>query len=433
MYTINNLFNLNHTLAKDYLSQFKYPFEALKGIKGLIIKLGNNLDKEEYQEISEQVWVHKTAKVFPTAYLGAPCIIGPESEVRHCAFIRGSALIGSNCVVGNSVELKNVILFDNVQVPHYNYVGDSILGYKSHMGAGSITSNVKSDKTLVVLKDQHEKLETGIKKVGAMLGDCVEVGCNSVLNPGTVIGKNATIYPLSRVRGAVPSNSIYKDAEDIVKKRIKGVVFDLDGTLLNTITDLNNSINDTYKFYNYPKNNSEAQTMLMVGHGMKNLISQCFEGEDETFINEALKTFLNYYDSQYYVNTKPYQGISELVEELLKRNIKVGVNSNKNDGYTKHLIELNFPGINQDYVIGIKEGDKVKPDPTNVYRVLEKMKLKNDEVLYIGDSPTDVETAKNASLEAIGVSWGFRSKEKILNAGAEKVIKEPKELLEELD
>ena len=216
MYTISELYDLSHTLAADYLGGFTYPWEALKGIKDWIVRLGNSLG-EEYTEIAPQVWVHKTAKIAPTAYLGAPCIIGVGTEVRHCAFIRGSALVGEHCVVGNSVELKNVILFDNVQVPHYNYVGDSILGYKSHMGAGSITSNVKSDKSLVVIHSDPE-IPTGIKKVGAMLGDFVEVGCNSVLNPGTIVGRNSSIYPLSCVRGVVPDNSIYKAAGNIVKK-----------------------------------------------------------------------------------------------------------------------------------------------------------------------------------------------------------------------
>lgn len=216
---ITDLYSLEHTLAADYLRGFTYPWEALKGISDLIISLGNSLSSEEYDNPSENVWVHKTAKVFPSAYLGDPCIIGANTEVRHCAFIRGSALVGENCVVGNSVELKNVIIFDNVQTPHYNYVGDSILGYKSHMGAGSITSNVKSDKTNVVIKSADEQLETGIKKIGAMLGDCVEVGCNSVLNPGTVIGKNSNIYPTSCVRGVVPANSIYKTGGVIAAKR----------------------------------------------------------------------------------------------------------------------------------------------------------------------------------------------------------------------
>ena len=210
MYTIKELYDLDHTAAKAYLEQYTYPWEALKGIKDFIISLGKTLSKDEYDEVSENVWVHKTAKVFPSAYLGAPCIIGPETEVRHCAFIRGSALVGANCVVGNSCELKNVILFDNVQTPHYNYVGDSILGYKSHMGAGSITSNVKSDKKLVVVHNGEEQIETGMKKFGAMLGDNVEVGCNSVLNPGTVIGRNSRVYPTSCVRGVVPEGHIWK-------------------------------------------------------------------------------------------------------------------------------------------------------------------------------------------------------------------------------
>lgn len=219
MYAISELFDLNHTIAKDYLLRFTYPWEALKGVKELVISLGRTLSSEEYEERSENVWVHRTAKVAPTAYLGAPCIVGAETEVRHCAFIRGSALIGAHCVVGNSVELKNVILFDNVQTPHYNYVGDSILGYKSHMGAGSITSNVKSDKTLVCVASGEEKINTGLKKMGAMLGDFVEVGCNSVLNPGTVIGRNTNIYPLSCVRGVIPANSILKSGGVIVEKK----------------------------------------------------------------------------------------------------------------------------------------------------------------------------------------------------------------------
>ena len=211
------LFDLSRTLAGDYLARFEYPWQALDGIKELILTLGPALE-DDYEERAPQVWVHKTAKIAPTAFLGAPCIIGPDTEVRHCAFIRGSALVGANCVVGNSVELKNVILFDSVQVPHYNYVGDSILGYKSHMGAGSITSNVKSDKTLVTVKDGDEKIETGRKKFGAILGDLVEVGCNSVLNPGTVIGPRSNVYPLSCVRGAVPGDSIYKTGGVTVKK-----------------------------------------------------------------------------------------------------------------------------------------------------------------------------------------------------------------------
>lgn len=218
MYTIQDLFDLNHTLAGDYLARFTYPWEALAGISDLILSLGPALGAD-YESPAPDVWVHKSAKVAPTAYLGGPCIIGPDTEVRHGAFIRGSALVGAGCVVGNSVELKNVILFDNVQTPHYNYVGDSILGYKSHMGAGSITSNVKSDKTHVVVTDGAERLDTGRKKVGAMLGDFVEVGCNSVLNPGAVIGRHTRIYPLSSVRGTVPENGIYKRSGDIAAQR----------------------------------------------------------------------------------------------------------------------------------------------------------------------------------------------------------------------
>ena len=216
MNTIVKLYDLSHTLAAEYLSGFAYPWEALKGIKEMILTLGSGLG-EDYRQVSDGVWVHKTAQIAPTAYLGAPCIIGAGTEVRHGAFIRGSALVGENCVVGNSVELKNVILFDNVQVPHYNYVGDSILGYKAHMGAGSVTSNVKSDKSLVVIHAAAE-IPTGLKKVGAMLGDFVEVGCNSVLNPGTIVGKNSTVYPLSCVRGVIPANSIYKTGGIIIAK-----------------------------------------------------------------------------------------------------------------------------------------------------------------------------------------------------------------------
>ena len=218
VYTINDLYDLSHTMAAAYLAGFTYPWEALKGIKDLILTLGPGLDPAEYSEVSPHVWVHNTATVAPTAYLGAPCIIGANTEVRHCAFIRGSALVGENCVVGNSVELKNVILFDNVQTPHYNYVGDSILGYKAHMGAGSITSNVKSDKTPVCVSAPDGKIPTGLKKFGAMLGDYVEVGCNSVLNPGAVIGRHTNIYPLSCVRGFIPAGSIFKTGGVIAAK-----------------------------------------------------------------------------------------------------------------------------------------------------------------------------------------------------------------------
>ena len=217
MLKTRDLYDLKCSIAGEYLSGFEYPWEALKGIKDLILTLGPTLG-EEYTETAPTVWVHRTAKIFPSAYLGAPCIIGPDTEVRHCAFIRGSALVGAGCVVGNSVELKNVILFDGVQVPHYNYVGDSILGHKAHMGAGSVTSNVKSDKSLVVVKNGEEKIETGLKKFGAMLGDFVEVGCNSVLNPGTVIGRHSNVYPTSCVRGMVDEGCIWKNDGSVVKK-----------------------------------------------------------------------------------------------------------------------------------------------------------------------------------------------------------------------
>ena len=220
MHQITELYDLKETLAGEYLAGFTYPWEALKGIKDLIVALGQTLG-EDYKEIAPQVWVHETAKIAPTAYIGAPCIIGENTEVRHCAFIRGSALVGNTCVVGNSVELKNVIIFNNVQVPHYNYVGDSILGHRSHMGAGSLTSNVRSDKALVIIHDGENPIPTGQKKVGAMLGDRVEVGCNSVLNPGTVIGRDSIVYPTSCVRGVVPANSIYKNNGKIVERRME--------------------------------------------------------------------------------------------------------------------------------------------------------------------------------------------------------------------
>lgn len=214
---ITQLYDLEHTLAEDYLAGFEYPWQALPGIKDLILELVEDLG-EAYTEVKPMVWVHQTARVAPTAYLGGPCIIGAHTEVRNCAFIRGCALVGEDCVVGNSTELKNVILFDGVQVPHYNYVGDSILGYRAHMGAGSVTSNVKSDRTPVMVKYGGEIIATGLKKCGAMIGDFVEVGCNSVLNPGTVVGRNSTIYPASAVRGTVPANSICKSEGIVVRK-----------------------------------------------------------------------------------------------------------------------------------------------------------------------------------------------------------------------
>ncbi len=218
MVEINDLLDLSKTIAAELFEGKTYPWEVLDEIKPFILKLGETLDPEEYDHPAEGVWIAKDAKVFPTAYIGAPCIIDHEAEVRHCAFILGSAIVGKKAVVGNSVELKNVVLFDNVQTPHYNYVGDSVLGYKAHMGAGSITSNVKSDKTLVVVKEPGAPHETGRKKFGAILGDNVEVGCNSVLNPGTVVGRRSNIYPTSCVRGVIPADSIYKDKVDIVLK-----------------------------------------------------------------------------------------------------------------------------------------------------------------------------------------------------------------------
>lgn len=215
---IINLYNLNETIAKELLETATYPWEVLPKISDFIIKLGNTLDSNKYEKRAENVWIAKNAKVAPTAYINGPAIIGENAEIRHCAFIRGNAIVGNEAIVGNSTELKNVILFNKVQVPHYNYVGDSIIGFKSHMGAGSITSNVKSDKKLVVVKNGEETIETGLKKFGAMLGDNVEVGCGSVLNPGTVIGRNTNVYPLSSVRGVVKENSIYKNKNEIVEK-----------------------------------------------------------------------------------------------------------------------------------------------------------------------------------------------------------------------
>ena len=215
---IKNLYDLNETIAKELLEGLTYPWEALPKIGAFIVELGEKLDPSKYEKRGENIWVAKSATVAPTAFLNGPLIIDEEAEIRHCAFIRGNAIVGKGSVVGNSTELKNVVIFNSVQVPHYNYVGDSILGYKSHMGAGSITSNVKSDKTLVVVKEEKEQIETGLKKFGAMLGDHVEVGCNSVLNPGTVIGRNTNVYPLSMVRGVVPANSIYKNKNEIEEK-----------------------------------------------------------------------------------------------------------------------------------------------------------------------------------------------------------------------
>lgn len=218
--TIDELFDLEKTIAKDIFEDCTYPWDVLSKIRDFIIKLGETLSLEEYNHPKEDVWISKTAKIFESSYIGGPCIIDHEAEIRHGAFIRGSAIVGKKAVVGNSTELKNVILFDNVQVPHYNYVGDSILGYKAHMGAGSITSNVKSDKTLVKIKSSTYEIETGIKKVGAFLGDNVEIGCNSVLCPGSIIGRETIIYPLSRVRGVIPSKCIYKDIDNIIERNI---------------------------------------------------------------------------------------------------------------------------------------------------------------------------------------------------------------------
>lgn len=216
--TINELYDLNETIAAKLFEGATYPWEVLAKIESFIVELGNTLPEDEYDKVGENVWIAKSATVAPTAYINGPCIIGKDAEIRHCAFIRGKAIVGEGAVVGNSTELKNVVLFNKVQVPHYNYVGDSILGYKSHMGAGSITSNVKSDKKLVVIKNGDEKIETKLKKFGAMLGDHVEVGCGSVLNPGTIIGRNSNIYPLSSVRGVVAPNSIYKKQGEVIEK-----------------------------------------------------------------------------------------------------------------------------------------------------------------------------------------------------------------------
>ncbi len=218
MLKTTDILDLSKTIASAVFDGKEYPWQVLGDIKSFILKLGETLPNDRFDKIGDDVWIAKSAKVFPSAYIAGPCIIDEEAEVRHCAFIRGSAIVGKNCVVGNSTELKNVILFDNVQVPHYNYVGDSVLGYKAHMGAGSITSNVKSDKTLVIVREGDEREETGLKKFGAILGNFVEVGCNSVLNPGTVIGNDSNVYPLSSIRGTIPPNSIYKNADEIVRK-----------------------------------------------------------------------------------------------------------------------------------------------------------------------------------------------------------------------
>lgn len=218
MLTIQEMYDLNETIAAELFDGAVYPWELLPKIKEFIVKLGESLNPEVYEKRGEDIWVAKSAKIAPTACLNGPLIVDEEAEIRHCAFVRGSAIVGKGAVVGNSTELKNVILFNKVQVPHYNYVGDSILGYKAHMGAGSITSNVKSDKTLVVIKNGDEQVETGLKKVGAMLGDNVEVGCNSVLNPGTVIGKNSNVYPTSCVRGVIPENHIFKNSGEVIAK-----------------------------------------------------------------------------------------------------------------------------------------------------------------------------------------------------------------------
>lgn len=217
--TIKELYSLDKTIAADLFDGHTYPWEVLPLLKEYIVTLGNSLDPMKFDKKGDNVWIAKSAKVFESAYIAGPCIIDEEAEVRHCAFIRGSVIVGKNSVVGNSTEVKNSLIFDNVQVPHYNYVGDSVLGYKSHMGAGSITSNVKSDKTLVKVTVNGERIDTGMKKFGAMLGDFVEVGCGSVLNPGTIIGKNSNIYPLSSVRGSVAPNSIYKKAGEVAEKR----------------------------------------------------------------------------------------------------------------------------------------------------------------------------------------------------------------------
>lgn len=219
MYKTKELFDLDHTIAREYLERFEQPWEALKGIKEVIIELGKNLDENEYEQIKENVWVHKTAHIDENVSIIGPAIIGRNTAIRHCAYVRENVIVGNDCVVGNSCEVKNVIIFDNTQVPHFNYVGDSIMGYHSHMGAGSIVSNLKSDGSNVTVRDGEERYTTNLRKFGAMVGDYVEIGCNSVLNPGTIIGRHTNIYPLSRVRGLIPERSIYKDVDDIVEKK----------------------------------------------------------------------------------------------------------------------------------------------------------------------------------------------------------------------
>ena len=219
MYTTKNLFDLDHTIAKEYLEKYEYPWEALPEIKNFIKELIEKLDKNEYKEVAENVWAHKSVSIAPSASLTGPAIIGKDSEIRPSAYIRGNAIIGEGCVIGNSCEVKNAIIFDKSQVPHFNYVGDAILGFHAHMGAGSIVSNLKADGRDVVIRDGEEVVETHLRKFGAMIGDNAEIGCNSVMNPGTVIGRNSNVYPLARVRGLVPANSIYKDEDNIVEKR----------------------------------------------------------------------------------------------------------------------------------------------------------------------------------------------------------------------
>lgn len=219
MYKTKDLFNLDKTMAKEYLGQYEYPWQALKGISDFILELGSKLDTNEYQQVKENVWIHKSAKVMDSAYINGPTIIGENAEIRHCAFVRGPALIDKDCVVGNSCEIKNVIMFEHSEVPHFNYVGDSILGYKAHMGAGAVTSNLKADRKNIIIKDGEEQIQTEIKKIGAILGDNVEVGCNAVLNPGTIVGKNSNVYPTTCARGVIKENSILKNNGTVVEKK----------------------------------------------------------------------------------------------------------------------------------------------------------------------------------------------------------------------